>query len=604
MALMRRSRRPAPVFKLKPGAAVVWDGRLARIETVLSTSEVLIRVEGTNESACARLEELAPPLPAKPPTLVRAVERPELEMRAREWCVQLRRMAEGAVTSEQLAAQMHVSRRTVGRRLAQHLDNPVPATQVNGIPGPAPGARQLRPAQEAIIAHAIEEEYLRPERPPISAVWRRVQQDCKTAGLETPSYKAVKVRVRACDPFRTAKRRLGSHAAEAVQAPSVRGVVTSRALELVQIDHALVDLILVSPVTRQAIGRPWITLAIDVHTRCVLGYHLGFEDPNQTVVGLCLEHACLPKGPWLRRLNLDVDYPMCGRMEAVSWDNAKTFQAAGVRTHCELRGIAVLSRPVRKPHYGAYVERLIGTMMGKIHLLPGTTFSNSKQRGDYDSERHAVMSFAEFAQWIALEIAGVYHNTEHRGLRGLTPKQAWAKAWTGRDGQCQLPPLIADPREFVVGFLPAESRKVGREGIALMGLRYWDPALTPLINDGQRYRVHYHQGDLSKVYLHVHGHYLDVPLLDRTQPAFTVYELREARRALRQEGLRTRDEKAVFAAVAKQQQLQDAAAASSKAARRKQARRSSAAAAPSLPPPAPDYSKPATPLDLSLADDL
>jgi hypothetical protein len=35
--------------------------------------------------------------------------------------------------------------------------------------------------------------------------------------------------------------------------------------------------------------------------------------------------------------------------------------------------IAIDHRPVRAPHYGGHIERLIGTMMGKVHLLPGTT---------------------------------------------------------------------------------------------------------------------------------------------------------------------------------------------------------------------------------------
>jgi putative transposase len=45
-------------------------------------------------------------------------------------------------------------------------------------------------------------------------------------------------------------------------------------LELVQIDHALVDVVVVDELARKPIGRPWVTLAIDVATRAVLGFHL------------------------------------------------------------------------------------------------------------------------------------------------------------------------------------------------------------------------------------------------------------------------------------------------------------------------------------------
>jgi putative transposase len=34
---------------------------------------------------------------------------------------------------------------------------------------------------------------------------------------------------------------------------------------------------------------------------------------------------------------------------------------------------------------------LIGTMMGKVHLLPGTTHSNIQDKGDTDPEKTAFL---------------------------------------------------------------------------------------------------------------------------------------------------------------------------------------------------------------------
>lgn len=599
---VERVPRPVAPFKVSVGAHAIWEKRLVRIEALSSASRIYVRCIGTEDTACVSLQELSAPrsLDARGP--IRAAAEPEADADAVEWCAHLKRLEAKQCSAEDAARQMLVSVKTVMRRLSTYRNNPLPGAQVKGVPGPAVGSKRLTPAQEAIVAHIIEQDYMRPERLSISAVVRRIEQECSAAKVKSPKRRAVRARIRAREPLQVAKARLGPHEGEAKQAPAIRGVETSRALELVQIDHALIDLILVTPGEgRQVIGRPWITLAIDVYTRCILGYYLGFEYPNQTAVGLCLEHACLPKGPWLKRLEVDVDYPMCGRMECVTWDNGKTFQALGVQAQCERYGIARRTRPPYKPHFGAYIERYIGTLMGKVHMLPGTTFSNSKQRGDYPSERRAVMTFREFERWVAYAIAGEYHHSPHRGLNGLTPMQAWIKAWTSPRGECQLPPLISDPREFVLGFLPAKMRKVTREGLALHGLRYWDPALAPLINSQQLYRVHYHQGDLSKVYLYVDGHHVDIPLLDRTQPSFSIYELKEARRAMRAEGRRTRDETALFAAIGKQRQIEDAAAATSKKARRKQALRPQAS-----PPPSTvvDFSRPVTPINTNWEDEL
>ncbi|MGO8847950.1 MAG: hypothetical protein ACLQFI_22030, partial [Methylocella sp.] len=51
--------------------------------------------------------------------------------------------------------------------------------------------------------------------------------------------------------------------------------------------------------------------------------------------------------------------------------------------------IKTIWRPPGTPHFGGHIERLIGTQMGAVHLLPGTTQSNPSERGDYDSSKHS-----------------------------------------------------------------------------------------------------------------------------------------------------------------------------------------------------------------------
>jgi putative transposase len=73
------------------------------------------------------------------------------------------------------------------------------------------------------------------------------------------------------------------------------------------------------------------------------------------------------------------------------------------------------------------VERIIGTAMQMIHdELPGTTFSNPDQRGDYDSENKAALTLRELERWLTLAV-GTYHGSVHNGL--LQPPAArWAEA--------------------------------------------------------------------------------------------------------------------------------------------------------------------------------
>ena len=82
-------------------------------------------------------------------------------------------------------------------------------------------------------------------------------------------------------------------------------------------------------------------------------------------------------------------------------------------------------------------RRLIGTMMGKVHLLPGTTFSNIAERGDIDPEKTAAMTIDELETWLVHAITGVYHSTVHRAL-GVTPNVAWQRGLIG-DGKTPGP---------------------------------------------------------------------------------------------------------------------------------------------------------------------
>ena len=51
-------------------------------------------------------------------------------------------------------------------------------------------------------------------------------------------------------------------------------------LDIIQIDHTKVDVILVDEETRKPIGRPIITVAIDVFSRMIFGFYISFEGPS------------------------------------------------------------------------------------------------------------------------------------------------------------------------------------------------------------------------------------------------------------------------------------------------------------------------------------
>jgi len=57
----------------------------------------------------------------------------------------------------------------------------------------------------------------------------------------------------------------------------------------------LVDVIVVDREQRLPIGRPWLTLAIDIATRAVIGFNVSLEAPSALSISLVLSHAVMPK---------------------------------------------------------------------------------------------------------------------------------------------------------------------------------------------------------------------------------------------------------------------------------------------------------------------
>ena len=79
---------------------------------------------------------------------------------------------------------------------------------------------------------------------------------------------------------------------------------------------------------RLPIGRPWLTLAIDIATRAVIGFNVSLETPSALSISLVLSHAVMPKAAWLADRELhNLDWPMAGLPRLVHVDNAKELHS-------------------------------------------------------------------------------------------------------------------------------------------------------------------------------------------------------------------------------------------------------------------------------------
>ncbi|MFU8866183.1 MAG: transposase, partial [Rhodobacterales bacterium] len=381
--------------------------------------------------------------------------------------------------------------------ISAYKARPVASSLLAAQVGTPTGSRRLPDEIEAVISGAIEDFYKSLQKPSINALQKEVRRRCSQRGLRPPCWTTLRDRVAAIDPAELTAAREGAKASRQRHHPVPGSYQVERAYEVVQIDHTLVDVIVVDRVHREPLQRPWLTLAIDVASRMVAGFYLTLEPPSALSVALAIQHLVQSKLDWLESLGIDADWPAEGLPETIHVDNAREFRSKAMKRGAEEHGISLQYRPIGAPHHGGHIERLIGTMMGAVHLLPGSTFSSIKNRGDYDSEAKSAMTLDELEHWLALEITR-YHAERHRSL-GIPPVAAWNEAY----GRCEAPLRRPyDPEGFRIDFLPSTERMVRRDGIHLFGLRYWDDILSLWAGrQGRQLRVSYDPRDLSTVFV-------------------------------------------------------------------------------------------------------
>lgn len=476
---------------------------------------------------------------------------------------------------EDAAAELACGATRVYDLLDRYIADPRLTSLLPAQRGPTPGYSRKDPEIDTLISETIDAFYLTRQQPRLADLVREVARKCRKRSIKPPGRWAIKARLAMRQGQETVRKRRGRKAADDRYRPVIGSLEAGWPLSLIQIDHTLVDVIVVDSETRAPIQRPWLTLAIDVCTRCVAGFHLSLEPPSATSVALCLAHAALGKENWLAERDIDAVWPVRGIPERLHLDNAKEFRSEALKRGCEQYGIAIDHRPVRTPHYGGHIERLIGTMMGKVHLLPGTTFSNIQEKGDLNPEKSAAMTIDEVERWLGHAIAGVYHREVHRGI-GTTPVAAWERGIVGDSralGRGEPTP-VADPRRFLIDFLPIERRLVRREGVALHSIHYWADVLAAWIGHPERMVVRYDPRDLSRIHLlGPDGIYYDLSYRDLRRPPISLWEHRLAMKRLREEGRSHVDEAVIFRTIEAMRGIADGAVLASKTARRQRERR-------------------------------
>lgn len=357
---------------------------------------------------------------------------------------------------------------------------------------------------------------------------RQVNEKRQTEGLR-PFYvygeRQVQRMIANLSPFERACAQEGIDKARHRFSSYLSGVSPICLLERVEIDDWEVDLItwfkliglseLLPPEVVEAlpIGRRWICVAIDAASRCILGLRIAAAPSAEEFRKLLemivsdkteLARACGAKGTWHH----------CGRPITIATDTGSSFIATGSIERGNDMGVAMQYGPVSCAEARGRNERFFGTC-GRMLMprLPGRTFSNPKDCGDYDSRANACLDDDDLIRILVCFVVDEYHRNPHGGLGGQMPISKWNDL--EKEAGFLQPPVDRLTRCAALGvdlYL-----RLGKQGVIVFSNQYSCPELRQHYATGheRNVRVRVDTSNLGMVAVEVGGNW--VPAFPHTK---------------------------------------------------------------------------------------
>jgi len=276
--------------------------------------------------------------------------------------------------------------------------------------------------------------------------------------------------------------RYGEEEANRLNAMYVRLARPGHPLDVVDIDHTTLNVVVFDELVPVSFGRPDIIVFRDRHSSAVIGFHIGFEAPSFAGFLAGLKHAVYPKDPL--SLPPKVKWPWYGMPVRLGVDQASHFVGGDMETAQRELGFQVIEyRPGRPWEKGA-TEKLFSILgMKMIQNLPGSTGASPEERKKFDEEAEkakAAISIQELYGFLAYYFAEVHNRSLTAGIGQLiTLKDTPAKLWAEGIPHATMRPLI-DPAVFtrLVGY--KQEVTIQSDGIRINYLHYMSAELIAL----------------------------------------------------------------------------------------------------------------------------
>jgi len=418
------------------------------------------------------------------------------------------------------------------------------------LPQPRKGNKTRK--REAQVLGVIEEQistfYRSKDAPGKTALYGLVVEHCQRLGLEPPSYKTVSKALHAHDAHTVQGDREGQKVAYGseqfywhLDASTPRH--GDRPWEIGHADHTKLDIELVCSKTGTNLGRPWLSLLVDAHSRRVLAFWLTFDPPSyrslMMLVRRCVAlHSRLP--------------------ETIVVDGGAEFGSIYFETLLAAFEITKKVRP-GAPRFGSVCERLFGMADERlIHNLRGNTKLMRNVRtvtAEVTPSKRAVWDLWSLDNALGEWFHEVYDGLDHPSL-GQSPRDTYNARIELSGTRPQR--WVADDETFRMLTLPSTQKGTVKvdpsRGVKVNYINYWNPRFRDPALGRRDLPVRYDPIDVRHAFVFADGDWIEcesqelrsLPQISERELRFATAELLQRRRNVERRRPLTARDIAVF----------------------------------------------------------
>lgn len=438
----------------------------------------------------------------------------------------------------------HLSLSSVRRMIRTYKRSPGPLERGNvfaNVPSrTGPAGRRIGHRVLVIIDEQLDRHWMVPHPDDLQQIYNDIakivaaendamaqseQGSPASVPLRMPSLSTFYRLIRERDDKERIKKQVGTRAARNAYRPVLTTPEAHVPMGIIEIDHTSVDVIVVDA-NGLVIGHPTLSVAIDRHTRMIVGFALHWEGESYAAVMMALRHTIMPK-TYLQAVfgdKIKNDWPAWGLPSTIVIDNGAAHHSSNLDAACtSLGNIAIDYTESKRPQHKAKIERLWRTLNRYLfHCLPGASLGRRRD-SDYDPSKAARIQLQPLNLALHRIIVDFYNVRFHRGI-GAVPLERWATSVAKKP--LRLPAHISDLDVLSSG---SETRSLTLQGIRIFDLRYNSLEIEIIRKKARRdvdVTVRYDPTDITAIQIkHPNTEtYMTIPCLDEAVHGLSLWQ--------------------------------------------------------------------------------